>query len=359
MSAKRSPGRKLNIEELGEVFTLATNLGFSEPDDRTFLLEELPAGFSNHLKRFSAPSSQLQNDLNELNRLDALTGLTGRPLAAWLRAAVRLAQQRCRVEAADLKRLLALVEDPPPEAAAVGRLRALITAVLASDPTLCARLATWFGRSADPDSLAEHCMSLSVEALIDPLLDIAQTSTDLRQASARLAQVVLPAATDWQAFRTAQRTQGPGTVHLEVPFLIGPLCEVVVAAAQDRAAQLEHRDQISAAVPMPSLNLLAVLPGGKDLHLLVAENILLQRRRRDQLPKDPVRLLEEARKAITFRRDKLAPDKRYQMYLVFENAEPGALRALAGGLPDLWLVEGRREDDQTLLDTLHELFGWS
>ena len=133
----------------------------------------------------------------------------------------------------------------------------------------------------------------------------------------------------------------------------------MVAAAQDRPAQLEQRDQISAAVPVPSLNLLAVLPDGKALHLLVAETILLQRRRRDQLPKEPERLLEEARKAIAFRRDKLAPDKRYQMYLVFENAEPGALRALAGGLPDLWLVQGRREDDQTLLDTLHELFGWS
>ena len=239
MSAKRSPGRVLTTSELGEVFTVAMKLDFFELELRPLLLADLPPGFTSHLKGASSPSLQLQSDLNELNRHEALVGLEGRPLAAWLRAAVRLAGQRCRVEGADLQRLLALVEGleapglraegteqgrtdaPLHEASAVGRLRALIRDVLAAEPGLCGRLATSIKHSPDADALADHCLGLSVEDLIDPLLDIAQESTAMRLAAARLAQVVLPAATDWRAFRAArQRQVGGGTVHLEVPFLI-------------------------------------------------------------------------------------------------------------------------------------------
>ena len=354
-------GRALNREEFEALVSLAIELGFEDSAQRGLLLAWFPKKFKASLAINAQPSVQLRHDLITLNQLEALEEVEGRPLALWLREAVTLARGSSRVEVTRLEALLALVRDPPaPPAPVVTRLRTLLVEVLTREPLLCSRLAAALGQPNRAEALADHCLGLAIDQLIDPLLALAGVAA-LADGVRQLARVVLPAATDWRALRGAQPKQVAGApAHLEVPFLLGPLCEVVVAAAQDRPAQLDHRDHREAAVPVPSLAMVPVLPDGKRLDLLVAEAILLGpgRRRRDQLHPDPERLLKDARDAIEYRRNRAPHDRRYQMYLVFETAEDGALRALAGNLPDLWLVQGRREDDQTLFDALHDLFDW-
>ncbi|MEZ4475679.1 MAG: hypothetical protein R3F60_33750 [bacterium] len=202
-------------------------------------------------------------------------------------------------------------------------------------------------------------MSLTVEALIDPLLDLAYESESLCASARRLTAVVLPAATDWRAFRNARAAGSAGRVHLEVPFLTGPLCEIVVAAAQDRPAQLDDPDHRPAQVPAPALAMVGMRE--KPIAEIIARDILKKvGRRGEQIPSDPKALMKQALQAIAFRRDRLPPGKRYQMYMVFQHADDGSLKSIDGSLPDLWLVRSTATDDsQTLLDTLNMIFGWT
>lgn len=372
-AAPTGPSRALTAEELEQVIRLAVTLTFAQPAIRDQLLAELPPGFRNSLAVVPQPDLQLRGDLIQLNSLEAnsVTGLPGRPLAAWLRAAVRLAESRHRAEAADLRRLLLVVEgvtgpskgSPQGPATPSGnapsnahrRLQGLLIKVIGREPSLRNALAASL---AVPEAgLADHLPGLSMKDIARQLVLRVRAAEALRAPAQRLAAVALPASRDWDDLRLQFRAGE--LVNLETRHLAGPLCEIAVAAVEGRAADLREPGRRPAAVVLPAFGAVPHFGGQDPIPRLVAEGILEQAGfAKGVQPKDERALLYEANDFIRSCWQDRSAEEAFQMYLAFHTADDEALEALRAGLPELWRVKADRQVMAAFRADLKELFQW-
>lgn len=368
-----APSRALTAEELEQVVRLAVALAFAQPAIRDQLLAELPPGFRNSLAVVPQPDIQLRGDLIQLNSLEAnsVAGLPGRPLAAWLRAAVRLAESRHRAEAADLKRLLLVVEGVtgPSKGSPLGpatpsgnapsnaqkRLHGLLIKVIGREPSLRNALAA--SLTVPEAGLADHLPGLSMKDIARQLVLSVRAAEALRAPAQRLAAVALPASRDWDDLRLQFRAGE--LVNLETRHLAGPLCEIAVAAVEGRAADLREPGHRPAAVVLPAFGAVPHFGGQDPIPRLVAEGILEQAGfAKGVQPKDERALLYEANDFIRSCWQDRSAEEAFQMYLAFHTADHEALEALRDGLPELWRVKADTQVMAAFRADLKELFQW-
>jgi hypothetical protein len=369
-----APSRALTAEELEQVIRLAVTLAFAQSPTRDLLLAELPPGFTSSLPVLSQPDLQLRSDLIKLNSLEsnALTGVAGRPLAAWLRAAVRLAESRHRAEAADLKRLLLVVEgvtgattplgpstgnarggNAPSNAR--GRLQGLLSKTLGKEPNLRSALA--LSLAVPEASLADHLLSLSSKDIARRLVLLVRAREGLRASAQRLASVALPASNDWDDLRS--QFCPDQLVNLRTRHLAGPLCEISLAAVEGRAADLRDPNRQPAAVVMPAFGEVPHLGSQDPIPKLVAVQVLeLAGFARAVQPPEEHNLLREANDYIRSCWQDRLEEEALQLYLAFHTADDEALEALRAGLPELWRVQADRQVMAAFRADLKELFQW-
>lgn len=241
------------------------------------------------------------------------------------------------------------------------RLRALIGAHLERHSDLCHALAHRIQVERTPGATAEALLQMDAYAIIESLIEVVRVAGSMAQSGRSFAQLILPVVTNWgELSRARMEAQAAGATHLTLPFLTGPLCEVALAGLHGRSADLSDEHGGKAAVRAPAGLGLPLRHHNRSARLLVAESILRKAGLSPEaMPRDPDQLLIKAKQVIEHNRDKRALDDRYQMYLVYRDAEHGALAELHGGLPDLWLVCGTgAEDNVSMLMFLRELYQW-
>ncbi|MCA9525461.1 MAG: hypothetical protein KC549_04080 [Myxococcales bacterium] len=250
---------------------------------------------------------------------------------------------------------------PPPPAPdeVVARFRALLVARLSGESVLRARLADRLASSDDAASLSEALLRGSALDAIHALVQVVRRDEALRPAAQNVAAVALPAAKDWAPLREAAARAEPGQkVHLVVPFLVGALCDIAVAAVHGRPAQLATRDAPDAGILAPTLLSLPVRSDGRFIEVVVADAILKEKvgLSTEELPPESLRL-QEATETIRYFRDNEDEEERYQLYLVFADDQGGVAR-LSDALPELWLVRSDTQNQALLLLNVEKLFGW-
>lgn len=241
---------------------------------------------------------------------------------------------------------------PPVEAADVplqARLRGLLSA--ASGPDFDALLE---GRGPD----AARLLELKAKDFLGLLVAVVKQDASLRAAACQLAAHLLPHAVDWAGFDDQFRSASSSTKvpHLTLPFLAGPLCELVAARVSRRPARLDEEHpatqlRLPAAAKVGLLDLSAVAE-------TLAENVV--KKAGLPVPTEQAERLAALNEVLSFKRDYGGRDgERMQMHVVFASATEGAIEAIREQVDALFLIQGRATAEQAfVLFFLQQLFEW-